>query len=131
MDATSGPAAEARRAKVSADKDAVTARSTLEPTCDLISERARAADREIDIRADVVDGAFEAVTSGDVARHDEAVGRAIVSMAADRDVIVLAQASMARVLDGLGADSPAVPVLSSPRLAVERLAATLGEVSAA
>jgi hypothetical protein len=38
------------------------------------------------------------------------------------DVIVLAQASMARVVQGLPEKDRRVPILSSPRLAVERLA---------
>jgi hypothetical protein len=38
------------------------------------------------------------------------------------DVIVLAQASMARVVDSLAPNEKPVPILSSPRLAVEHLA---------
>jgi Asp/Glu/hydantoin racemase len=102
-----------------------TLRTTLEPTRDLILARARAGGGTVDVEAEVVEGAFEAVTSGDLATHDAAVGRAIQAMAAQRDIVVLAQASMARVLDGLGSERPTKPVLSSPRLAVERLAATL------
>ena len=37
------------------------------------------------------------------------------------DVVVLAQASMARVLEGLPESERRVPVLSSPMLAMERL----------
>jgi Asp/Glu/hydantoin racemase len=38
------------------------------------------------------------------------------------DVIVLAQASMARVVENLSKEERRVPILSSPRLAVEYLA---------
>lgn len=41
------------------------------------------------------------------------------------DVIVLAQASMARVVDGMPAGSVTIPVLTSPGSAMERLAALL------
>lgn len=101
--------------------------STLEPTRDLIAERARVAGAHVDIRAVVAEGAFEAVTSGDAARHDALVSSALLELASDRDVIVLAQASMARVVEALGGGRPAIPVLSSPRLAVERLAGVLSQ----
>jgi hypothetical protein len=41
------------------------------------------------------------------------------------DVVILAQASMARVADALPVDEQKIPILSSPRLAVEALAAVL------
>jgi Asp/Glu/hydantoin racemase len=100
--------------------------STLEPTRDLIAERARPVGADVTIRAVVADGALEAVVSGDVARHDALVRDALLDLAGTSDVIVLAQASIARVLDGLGSERPSIPVLSSPRLAVERLSAVLG-----
>jgi hypothetical protein len=99
--------------------------STLDPTRDLILERARLAGAEVSVRAVVVEGAFEAVVSGDVDRHDQLVGAALGDLAGTSDLIVLAQASIARVLDQLGPDRPTIPVLSSPRLAVERLASML------
>lgn len=105
--------------------------STLEPTRDLIVERARLAGVEVDVRAVVVDGAFEAVTSGDPSRHDALVAAALLELATDRDVVVLAQASMARVVAALGERRPAIPVLSSPRLAVGRLAVALTEAAQA
>jgi len=101
--------------------------STLEPTRDLIATRARASGVEIDVRAQLADGAFEAMASGNTSRHDEIVSAALQDLASDRDVIVLAQASMARVLDNLGPAAPTIPVLSSPRLAVRRLAELLSD----
>jgi hypothetical protein len=41
------------------------------------------------------------------------------------DVVVLAQASMARVVDALPAGTVTVPVLTSPASAMDRLAASL------
>jgi hypothetical protein len=73
----------------------------------------------------VVQGAFAAVIGGDGAKHDELVGAALREMARDVDVIVLAQASMARVVDALRPQDKPVPILSSPRLAVEHLASLL------
>jgi aspartate/glutamate racemase len=99
--------------------------STLEPTVELIRTRAAAAGKEIDLRAEVVEGAFEAVMSGDGPRHDKLVGNALQELAGKVDAIVLAQASMARVVDALPPREKPVPILSSPRLAVEHLATLL------
>jgi hypothetical protein len=41
------------------------------------------------------------------------------------DVVILAQASMARVVEGISPDDAKVPILSSPRLAMKRLAEVL------
>jgi hypothetical protein len=82
--------------------------------------------KEVEVNSQVVGGAFEAVMSGNGAKHDALVGEALRGLSAKVDVIVLAQASMARVVDGLNADEKPVPILSSPRLAVEDLARTIG-----
>lgn len=100
--------------------------STLEPTAALIRQRAEAMGREIALASQVVEGAFAAVMSGDGARHDALVGAAVRQLARETDVVVLAQASMARVVEALPAKDKPVPILSSPRLAIEHLASLLG-----
>lgn len=96
--------------------------STLEPTVALIQAKAAAAGKTVVLHSQVVDGAFAAVIEGDGARHDLLVGTALKELAKKVDVIVLAQASMARVVDALSPADKPVPILSSPRLAVEALA---------
>ena len=96
--------------------------STLEPTAAIINDKARAAGKEVELTSQVVEGAFQAVIGGDGARHDQLVGDALREMAKRVDVIVLAQASMARVVESLPPQDRRVPILSSPRLAVEHLA---------
>jgi Asp/Glu/hydantoin racemase len=96
--------------------------STLEPTAALIQARATAARKSIELTTVVVDGAFDAVISGDGAKHDALVGAALRDLARKTDVVVLAQASMARVVDALKPEEKPVPILSSPRSAVEHLA---------
>jgi Asp/Glu/hydantoin racemase len=98
--------------------------STLEPTAALINAKARAGKR-IELTSQVVEGAFAAVIGGDGARHDQLVGDALREMAKHVDVIVLAQASMARVVESLRPQDRRVPILSSPRPAVEHLASLL------
>ena len=48
----------------------------------------------------LAEGAFQALRSGDGARHDALVTAALRDLAARVDVIVLAQASMARAVGG-------------------------------
>lgn len=96
--------------------------STLNPTADLIQRQGTGG---LEVTAKLCEGAFEAVISGDTATHDKIVSEGILQLAGRVDVIVLAQASMARVAGILPADKVTVPVLSSPRLAIEHLASVL------
>lgn len=97
--------------------------TTLVPTVALLRERAALAGAEIEVTDRVVEGAFEAVSSGDKASHDRLVGEAIVELAEVSDVVVLAQASMA---GAAAVVEVPVPVLTSPELGVRRVAQTLG-----
>jgi Asp/Glu/hydantoin racemase len=99
--------------------------TTLEPTADLIRRRAVALGKEIELTARLCEGAFDVLMSGDAARHDEMVGQALDELADEVDVIVLAQASMARLVARLPADSSRPPILSSPALAVQYLTTVL------
>lgn len=96
--------------------------TTLAPTTELIgavSARQGRAGQEIVSR--VCAGAFEMLSSGDTAGHDAAVVSAVTAMAADVDVIVLAQASMARALDGPAGEVITCPVLTSPAVGVRHI----------
>ena len=63
--------------------------------------------------------------AGDRDRHDELVRDGVRTLVGEVDAIVLAQASMARVVDTMADDERPVPVLSSPRLGVKRAAELL------
>jgi Asp/Glu/hydantoin racemase len=97
-----------------------TLRTTLEPTIALLREKSTAAGKEIRIEESLCDGAFEAVLAGNTATHDRIVSHALTELAAKVELVVLAQASMARVLQAMPEGSVTVPVLSSPELAVLR-----------
>lgn len=99
--------------------------TTLEPTADLIRRRAAAANRDIELTARLCEGAFEALMSGDAATHDAMVAAALRELALQVDVIALAQASMARVVDTLSENERSTPILASPPLAVDYLATVL------
>jgi Asp/Glu/hydantoin racemase len=95
--------------------------STLRPTAVLIERTARESDREVEVRDRLCDGAFEALREGDTERHDQLVREGLRELIGWADVIVLAQASMARVVDSLSEDERRTPILSSPRLGMERM----------
>jgi Asp/Glu/hydantoin racemase len=99
---------------------AATLRTTLEPTVALLHEKAVAAQRDVDVVESLCEGAFEAVLSGDTASHDRILAEALGRLVNAVDVVVLAQASMARVVRQLPVDPQRVPILSSPELAVKR-----------
>lgn len=99
--------------------------TTLEPTSDLVLRRAEAAGKEIELTSRLVEGAFEALMAGDGAKHDVLVTAALRTLIAQVDVIVLAQASMGRVVEALPASDRRIPILASPALAIAHLAKTL------
>ncbi|HEY3761075.1 MAG TPA: aspartate/glutamate racemase family protein [Verrucomicrobiae bacterium] len=99
--------------------------TTLEPTADLVRRRAAAAGKQIELTSKLCEGAFEALMSGDAAGHDARVAAALKELAQQADVIVLAQASMARVVDALKPEDKRVPILASPAIAIDYLATVL------
>lgn len=95
--------------------------STVEPTTRVLAEEAE----EVDVSAEVsvVEGAWDAFLSGDAEGYLSLVANAARALSSRCDAVVLAQASMepaAALLTGL-----AVPVLTSPRSAVEAVAAVI------
>jgi len=103
-----------------------TLKTTLEPTADLISRRAKMAGKEIELTSRLAEIAFDALMAGDAATHDAKVAAALKELSEVVEVIVLAQASMARVVDGLAPADRRVPILASPGIAVDYLATVLG-----
>ncbi len=103
---------------------AATVQTTLDPTARLIERTAQASGKQVQVAKRLCAGAFEALLAGDSAGHDAIVSRELVALAAEVDLIVLAQVSMGRVADALG-DAVAIPVLTSPRLGMQRLAERL------
>jgi Asp/Glu/hydantoin racemase len=99
--------------------------TTLDPTADLIRRRAAVANKNVEITERLCQGAFAALMSGDAAAHDSAVAQALRELSSNCDVVVLAQASMARVADALPPSEKPAPVLASPALAINYLASVL------
>ena len=96
--------------------------STLEPTSDLVSRRAAIAGKEIELTSRLCEGAFDALMGGNPELHDKLVATVLKELAQEVDVILLAQASMARVVSQLSEEDKKVPILASPEIAVQYMA---------
>ena len=103
--------------------------TTLAPTADLVRRVAADQGKAIELREHLCEGAFEAVMAGDGATHDRIVGDAITQAMKGVDAIVLAQASMARVVAALPPDALPAPVFSSPELGVLHARDVLAELA--
>ncbi|WP_224337765.1 aspartate/glutamate racemase family protein [Haloprofundus halobius] len=101
-----------------------TASSTLEPSTELVRSKADQAGKSVTVEPVFVDGALDAREGGDVDRHDHLVSERVRELAAETDVVILAQASMSHLAPTLD-DEVAVPVLSSPDLAMEAVASEI------
>src|SRR4051794_2795259 len=99
---------------------AATLRTTLEPTLALLKDTATRTAKDVEILPALFEGAFEAVVAGDTKRHDAIVAEGLISLRERSDVVVLAQASMSRVVGQLHLNEGS-PILSSPELAVLRM----------
>jgi Asp/Glu/hydantoin racemase len=104
--------------------------TTLQPTIDLIQASARAQQTRVETRAGLCQGAFDLLMNNQIEEHDSMVSREAREMSGWADMLVLAQCSMARLAPRLMSET-GVPVLTSPRLAVERLKAVLDATSPA
>lgn len=102
-----------------------TASSTVEPSSSIIREHARALGREVEIVPVLERDAYAAAQRGDRVEHDRIVRKATARLMNECDVVVLAQASMAHLADGLRQDGH-VPVLSSPDLCIRSLTPQIG-----
>jgi Asp/Glu/hydantoin racemase len=102
-----------------------TLQTTLQPTSNLVQRRAALAGKEIEVTAKLCEGAFEALMSGDAATHDIIVAAALRQLSKEVDVILLAQASMARVVDTLSDADKIVPIVASPPTAIKYIAGVI------
>ncbi len=100
---------------------AATVPTTLAPTTALVYARAAHAGRQVTVDSILCEGAYDALIAGDLQTHDRIVRDGLATLMSRNGVVVLAQASMARVADAIPDSEQMVPVLSSPRLAMERV----------
>ena len=104
-----------------------TNRTTLEPTRQLLLAEAARLGKQLTVELLMVEGALPALLHGDGDTHDRLVCQAVLDLAQRTEVVVLAQASIARVLAVLDIAAVEAPVLSSPHLALRQVAELLKE----
>ena len=97
-----------------------TLRTTLDPTTAQLRDKAAEAGKTVNLVECLCEEAFPAVIAGDTETHDRILREALMNDLNGVDLIVLAQASMARVVATMPPGALRAPVLSSPELAVLR-----------
>lgn len=95
--------------------------TTMLPTRRMLEEEALRTKRTIQVELILVENAFAFFLKGDENSHDRLVKQALLELSPRVDVVVLAQASMARVLDILPETERTKPVFSSPQLALNKI----------
>jgi Asp/Glu/hydantoin racemase len=106
---------------------AATLATTLEPTKRLLLERAALAGKAISLTPALAGAAYQRLMAGDREGHDAALAEVLLELAPQVDCVVLAQASMARVLPQLP-ETQREKFLTSPRLAMEQVRQALAGV---
>jgi len=99
---------------------AATLPTTLQPTTRLLRLKAGAAGKQVTITPLLIEGAYQKLMSGDREGHDDLLVEKLQELVRAADVVVLAQASMARVLPRLS-EAEQDKMLVSPRLAMEQV----------
>lgn len=96
-----------------------TVATTMKPTLDYVQRRVQASGKQCTITPILMEDAFNALLANDMATHDRIVSDGLHNAYKQADVIILAQASMARVLQQLS--TPPVPVVTSPESGIRWL----------
>ena len=98
-----------------------TAQSTLEPSRENLVRQAKKIKKDLFVQSIFIENALSLLESGNSDRHDELILNAINKISPNVDVIVLAQATMARVCKLKNSKNWDIPVLSSPRIVLEQI----------
>jgi Asp/Glu/hydantoin racemase len=107
---------------------AATARPALESLAKLTAEVAAAGGEAVEIEQRFCEGAYPFLLSGELAEHDRIVQGYVAQLAERCDVVLVAQASMARAAEAMAALT-STPILSSPRPAMETLREAIERVA--
>lgn len=102
--------------------------STLTPTGDLIRATSARLGRDCSVTDRLAEGAFQKLAAGDTASHDALVADHLRALVQQVDVVVLAQASMARALASISDEVGETPVLTSPELGIRHIRKSLSNL---
>lgn len=92
--------------------------STLTPTMQLVKEKRQQQGKKVVLDGFLINKARQFLDEGNHKKHDQIIKEEIENALENYDLVILAQASMERVLDTLSAEKQK-RVLTSPKLAVE------------
>jgi aspartate/glutamate racemase len=98
--------------------------TTLNPTMTLLKRKSDELNKTVEFQHQVAGDAYQRLLAGDKDGHDQSLAAVLSKMAEEVDVVVLAQASMARVVSTLP-ENLQDKFLSSPELGMERVRETL------
>lgn len=99
-----------------------TAPTALDPLVNFIYAKADLAGKEVKVESVLCDQeAYDAMLVGDRETHDRIVRDTLMKLMSRSDIVLLAQGSMSRVADTIPNEEQVVPILSSPRLALEQV----------
>lgn len=98
-----------------------TVATTLKPTLDYVQRKIQKSGKPRAVTPILMEEAFHALLAGEMDTHDRIVADGLKTAFSQADVVMLAQASMARVLQQL--PTPPVPVLTSPESGIRWLKA--------
>lgn len=116
----------AEKAVANAEKIGVAAtlETTLKPSIELIQKKAAARNKKIEIKTVLADSAYQKLMEGREDEHDKLLAEKLKELAAKVDIVLLAQASMARAVNVLPAEIRD-KFLTSPQLGIAKAAAKL------
>jgi Asp/Glu/hydantoin racemase len=100
--------------------------TTLNPTLRLLQDKAEQFGKKVEIKPVLAEEAYQRLISGDKEGHDAVLIEALSKLAMEVDVVVLAQASMARAVAKLPQEQQGM-FLTSPELGMERVKRTMEE----
>ena len=98
-----------------------TVATTLKPTLDYVQRKIQESGKPRAVTPILMEEVFHALLAGEMDTHDRIVADGLKAAFSQADVVMLAQASMARVLQQL--PTPPVPVLTSPESGIRWLKA--------
>jgi aspartate/glutamate racemase len=98
--------------------------TTLNPTLKLLQNKAKEFSKNIEFDSVLAEEAYKCLISGDKEGHDEVLAKVLDELSRKTDVVVLAQASMARVLEKLSKEQQG-NFLTSPELGMARVKQTI------
>ena len=100
---------------------------TLKPSAQLLRDVAVQRSRTVRVEPVLCPGAYAAYLGGDLKTHDRIVKGVLLELMTKVEAVLLAQASMARIVDTLTPGERTVPLFTSPQPAMKHLAGLLNQ----